>query len=136
MNFFLVHLSLADILTVLFSLIPEIAWTFTNPFFHGGDFLCRSVKFLQVTCLWNIPFLFQDKIFMSFFWFSIVKTFIKSTYFALSDAWTLSQLFSSLCNIYWSLQSHLPSFPTQGDGCKSLFKNLDIVCHWKLSETC
>ena len=51
MNYFLVHLSLADILTVLFSLIPEIAWTFTIPFFYGGDPTCKVVKFLQVNTL-------------------------------------------------------------------------------------
>jgi hypothetical protein len=48
MNFFLVHLSLADILTAILTLIPEIAWTLTLPAFWGGDTVCKIVKFLQV----------------------------------------------------------------------------------------
>ena len=48
MNTFLVHLSLADLLTALLTLLPEIAWTLTSPLFHGGDLVCRTVKFLQM----------------------------------------------------------------------------------------
>ena len=48
MNMFLVHLSVADLLTALLTLVPEIAWTLTSPLFHGGDLLCRSIKFLQM----------------------------------------------------------------------------------------
>ena len=48
MNKFLVHLSLADLLTALLTLLPEIAWTLTSPLFHGGDLVCRTVKFLQM----------------------------------------------------------------------------------------
>ena len=45
---FLVHLSVADLLTALLTLLPEIAWTLTSPLFLGGDLLCRTVKFLQI----------------------------------------------------------------------------------------
>ena len=45
---FLVHLSVADLLTALLTLLPEIAWTLTSPLFLGGDLLCRTVKFLQM----------------------------------------------------------------------------------------
>ena len=48
MNMFLVHLSVADLLTALLTLVPEIAWTLTSPLFHGGDLLCRTIKFLQM----------------------------------------------------------------------------------------
>ena len=48
MNMFLVHLSVADLLTALLTLLPEIAWTLTSPLFLGGDLLCRTVKFLQM----------------------------------------------------------------------------------------
>jgi hypothetical protein len=49
MYFFLLHLSLADILTAFFSLLPEILWTLTLPEFYGGNLLCRTMKFLQVS---------------------------------------------------------------------------------------
>ena len=48
MNYFLVHLSLADILTALLTLLPEIAWSLTSPHFWGGRGVCKAVKFLQV----------------------------------------------------------------------------------------
>ena len=54
MNFFFIHLSFADILTAIFTLIPEIVWTLTLPAFWGGDAVCKIIKFLQVT---NIIFL-------------------------------------------------------------------------------
>ena len=49
MNFFLIHLSLADIFTALLTLVPELAWTLTNPAFLGGPIVCKSTKFVQVT---------------------------------------------------------------------------------------
>lgn len=48
MYFFILHLSIADILTALFTLIPEFAWTFTFPMFYGGNFLCKLLKYLQM----------------------------------------------------------------------------------------
>ncbi len=48
MYFFILHLSVADILTAFFTLLPEVVWTFTFPKFYGGDALCKLVKFGQV----------------------------------------------------------------------------------------
>lgn len=48
MYYFILHLSLADILTAFFTLLPELIWTFTWPNFYGGDFVCKTVKFLQM----------------------------------------------------------------------------------------
>ena len=48
MYYFMLHLSVADILTALLTLLSELIWTFTFPNFYGGDFVCKSVKFLQM----------------------------------------------------------------------------------------
>ncbi len=48
MYYFILHLSLADLLTAFFTLLPEVAWTLTLPNFYGGDAVCRAVKFAQV----------------------------------------------------------------------------------------
>lgn len=48
MYYFILHLSLADLLTAFFTLIPEIAWTYTLPNFYGGNIVCKGVKFLQL----------------------------------------------------------------------------------------
>jgi arginine vasopressin receptor 1A len=47
MYFFILHLSIADILTAFFTLLPEFAWTFTFPKFYGGNIVCKGVKVLQ-----------------------------------------------------------------------------------------
>ena len=49
MYFFLLHLCVADILTALTSLLPELVWTVTSaPQFYGGDALCRIMKYTQM----------------------------------------------------------------------------------------
>ena len=53
MNYFLAHLSLADMLTALLTLLPEMAWTLTSPQFWGGRGVCKAVKFLQVLYVGN-----------------------------------------------------------------------------------
>lgn len=44
MYYFILHLSLADLLTAFFTIFPEIIWTMTFPYFYGGDFVCKAVK--------------------------------------------------------------------------------------------
>jgi len=48
MYYFILHLSLADLLTAFLTLLPEVAWTFTIPYFYGGSALCKMVKFGQM----------------------------------------------------------------------------------------
>jgi len=48
MYFFLTHLAVADALTVLLTLLPELLWTLASPNFAPGDDLCRVSKFLQM----------------------------------------------------------------------------------------
>ena len=47
MYFFLVHLSIADLITGFFNVLPQLAWIVAGRF-YGGDALCKSVKFLQM----------------------------------------------------------------------------------------
>ncbi|XP_023327968.1 isotocin receptor [Eurytemora carolleeae] len=48
MNYFILHLSLADISTALFTLCPEIIWSLTLPYFYGGFLTCKLMKSLQM----------------------------------------------------------------------------------------
>ena len=48
MYYFILHLSLADLLTAFLTLLPEVVWTFTSPYFYGGSALCKMVKFGQM----------------------------------------------------------------------------------------
>ncbi|XP_012272252.1 vasopressin V1b receptor [Orussus abietinus] len=45
-QFFILHLSIADLLTGLLNVLPQLAWDITFRF-QGGDLLCRLVKFGQ-----------------------------------------------------------------------------------------
>lgn len=47
MYYFLLHLCFADLITAFFNVIPQLAWEITHHF-HGGNFLCKSVKYLQI----------------------------------------------------------------------------------------
>ncbi|XP_076457970.1 oxytocin receptor-like [Babylonia areolata] len=47
MHMFILHLSVADLLVALCNILPQLAWDLTGTF-RGGDFLCRTVTFLQV----------------------------------------------------------------------------------------
>ena len=48
MNFFFLHICVADITTALFTLLPEVIWSTTMPEFYGGTISCKTVKFLQM----------------------------------------------------------------------------------------
>lgn len=47
-HYFMLHLSFADVITAFLTLLPELIWTLTAPFFYGGNFVCKAVKFMQM----------------------------------------------------------------------------------------
>ncbi|CAB1330164.1 unnamed protein product, partial [Coregonus sp. 'balchen'] len=47
MHLFMVNLCLADLVVALFQVLPQLVWDITERF-QGPDFLCRSVKYLQI----------------------------------------------------------------------------------------
>ena len=47
-HYFMLHLSFADVITAFLTLLPEFIWTLTSPFFYGGNFVCKAVKFMQM----------------------------------------------------------------------------------------
>jgi hypothetical protein len=48
MAFFILHLTIADLLVAFFSVLPMFIWKSTSTF-YGGDFLCRFITFLMLT---------------------------------------------------------------------------------------
>jgi len=51
MYFFMINLSIADLLVAFGNILPQLAWDITYRFL-GNDLLCRVVKFLQVFVLY------------------------------------------------------------------------------------
>lgn len=48
MAFFIIHLTIADLLVAFFSVLPMLIWKSTSTFF-GGDFICRCITFMMLT---------------------------------------------------------------------------------------
>jgi hypothetical protein len=46
--YFMFHLSIADVITAFLTMLPEFIWTLTAPYFHGGNYVCKAVKFVQM----------------------------------------------------------------------------------------
>ena len=51
MNLMIIHLSCADLFVAFFNVLPQMAWDITYRFV-GGDFMCRTVKYLQVAAMY------------------------------------------------------------------------------------
>ena len=47
MAFFILHLTIADLLVAFFSVLPMLIWKSTTTFL-GGDILCRLIAFLML----------------------------------------------------------------------------------------
>nr|XP_027194800.1 probable serine/threonine-protein kinase DDB_G0282963 [Dermatophagoides pteronyssinus] len=47
MYFFLAHLSIADLVTGFFNVLPQLGWEIARRF-YGGNILCKMIKFLQI----------------------------------------------------------------------------------------
>lgn len=52
MAFFILHLTIADLLVAFLSVLPMLIWKSTITF-NGGDILCRIVSFLMLTVSYN-----------------------------------------------------------------------------------
>ena len=55
MNLMIIHLSIADLFVAFFNVLPQLIWDIMARF-YGGDFLCRSVKYLQLVAMYASSF--------------------------------------------------------------------------------
>ncbi|CAH1788343.1 unnamed protein product [Owenia fusiformis] len=51
MHMFIMHLSVADLLVAFLNILPQMVWEVTYRF-QGGDFLCKIVKYFQVSVMY------------------------------------------------------------------------------------
>ncbi|XP_067854388.1 oxytocin receptor [Heptranchias perlo] len=56
MYFFVKHLSIADLVVAIFQVLPQLIWDITFRF-YAPDFLCRTVKYLQVVGMFASTYL-------------------------------------------------------------------------------
>ncbi|XP_055503737.1 oxytocin receptor [Leucoraja erinacea] len=55
-NFFVKHLSIADLVVAVFQVLPQLIWDITFRF-YAPDFVCRTVKYLQVVGMFASTYL-------------------------------------------------------------------------------
>lgn len=58
MQWFMVHLALADLFVCFFNILPQLIWDITVEF-HGNDFVCRGVTYFQVSVSLAMTFAFE-----------------------------------------------------------------------------
>ncbi|KAM6930153.1 vasopressin V2 receptor-like [Lycodopsis pacificus] len=56
MHVFMVNLCVADLVVALFQVLPQLIWDITERF-QGPDFLCRSIKYLQIVGMFASPYM-------------------------------------------------------------------------------
>lgn len=95
---FLLHLCLADLVVAFFQVLPQFSIEITHRF-RGTDFLCRSVKYLQVVGMFASTYMIVA---MTIDRYHAVCTpmvsFLKGSfrrYLSIGAAWTVSLAFSS-----------------------------------------
>ncbi|XP_040048863.2 vasopressin V2 receptor [Gasterosteus aculeatus] len=56
MHVFMVNLCVADLVVAVFQVLPQLIWDITGRF-QGPDFLCRTVKYLQIVGMFASPYM-------------------------------------------------------------------------------
>ena len=104
---FLLHLCLADLVVAFFQVLPQFLMEITHRF-HGTDFLCRAVKYLQVVGMFASSYMIVAMTIDRYH--AVCKpmvSFIKSSfrrYLSIGAAWLISLALSSPQISIFSLQ--------------------------------
>ncbi|XP_041637257.1 arginine vasopressin receptor 2, like [Cheilinus undulatus] len=104
---FLLHLCLADLVVAFFQVLPQFLIEITHRF-RGTDFLCRSVKYLQVVGMFASTYMIVAMAIDRYH--AVCKpmvSFLKSSfrrYLAIGAAWLISLAFSAPQLFIFSLQ--------------------------------
>ncbi|XP_070848714.1 arginine vasopressin receptor 2, like [Chaetodon trifascialis] len=104
---FLLHLGLADLVVAFFQVLPQFLIEITHRF-RGTDFLCRSVKYLQVVGMFASTYMIVAMTVDRYH--AVCKpmvSFLKGSfrrYLSISAAWLISLAFSSPQLFIFSLQ--------------------------------
>lgn len=115
MYYFMLNLSLADLLVAFGHILPQLAWDITFRF-KGNDILCRTVKFLQIFVIYLSTFILTS---MAFDRYMVVchQTFSRNHYSGIKGprvliiaSWVLSVILASPQSIIFSYQEVEVSF--------------------------
>ncbi|KAJ8319980.1 hypothetical protein KUTeg_001567 [Tegillarca granosa] len=107
MHVLMIHLSVADLFVAFCNVLPQLIWDITDVF-HGGDFLCRLVKYLQVVAIYASAYVLVvtalDRYIAICHPFLSQKWSSSRVHYMVIVAWVLSMLFSIPQVIIFSIQ--------------------------------
>ncbi|OWF49451.1 cephalotocin receptor 1-like [Mizuhopecten yessoensis] len=130
MQWFIVHLCLADISVALFNVLPQMAWDITYRF-QGSSFTCKVVKYLQLTSMYASSYVLVmtalDR-FSSICYPLASQTWTtRRVHIMISTAWILSLAFSIPQLIIFSMQETY-----SGSGEYDCWETLSLGPPWKI----
>ncbi|XP_060063843.1 cephalotocin receptor 1-like [Ylistrum balloti] len=130
MQWFIVHLCLADISVALFNVLPQMAWDITYRF-QGSTFTCKLVKYLQLSAMYASSYVLVmtalDR-FSSICYPLASQTWTtRRVHIMISTAWILSLIFSIPQLILFSMQETYP-----GSGEYDCWESLSVGPPWRI----
>ncbi|XP_033728240.1 annetocin receptor-like [Pecten maximus] len=130
MQWFIVHLCLADISVALFNVLPQMAWDITYRF-QGSTFTCKLIKYLQLTSMYASSYVLVmtalDR-FSSICYPLASQTWTtRRVHIMISTAWILSLTFSIPQLILFSMQETFP-----GSGEYDCWETISVGPAWKI----
>lgn len=97
MQWFIIHLCIADLSLAFFNQLPQFAWDITYRF-QGNNFLCKFVKYVQLISMYSSSYVLittaLDRYFSICYPINSQTWTIKRVHFMVSVAWMLSFVFS------------------------------------------
>lgn len=105
MQWFIIHLCIADLSLAFFNQLPQFAWDLTYRF-QGNNILCKFVKYVQLISMYSSSYVLittaLDRYFSICYPINSQTWTIKRVHFMVSIAWILSFLFSIPQLIFFS----------------------------------
>uniref|UniRef100_H3B0W8 Arginine vasopressin receptor 1B n=2 Tax=Latimeria chalumnae TaxID=7897 RepID=H3B0W8_LATCH len=97
MHLFITHLGLTDLVVALFQVLPQLIWKVTYRF-YGTDFICRTVKYLQVLSMFASTYMLimmtVDRYIAVCHPLKTLQQPTKQAYIMISATWFLSSILS------------------------------------------
>lgn len=98
MNELIVHLCCADLFLTFFNVLPQLIWDITDQF-HGGNVLCKFVKYVQVVAMYSSSYVLLITVIDRYI--AICRPFLASLWTSdrtqglIVAAWAVSFIFST-----------------------------------------
>ncbi|KAL5005767.1 hypothetical protein ScPMuIL_016925 [Solemya velum] len=128
MQWFIVHLSMADLFVAFFNVLPQMIWDITYVF-YGNNFLCKLVKYLQVVAMYASSYVLV---------MTALDRYISICYPLTSQTWTTRRV-NVMVAIAWGLslglsvpQLFIFSYVEVMPGVYNCYDNFGAGNNWRI----